>query len=244
MLIMNPGAQDHQSRTIALALRTTAEAQPPLWSPVGTLAQAREAVGAGIQLYWYELAREASATHREVLEAHASGADIDGYAICRREGVLHGEALEAHALGASLRHYARCAESGVPRQDILEAQRAGADLLGYSMCIKAGATGTEALAAHAAGMSLVWYAACRREAASHQEALALAFSGPFSQDSAPTALLALRIICRGVPVPQIGEMVGVLAQDWAGTPDELAACVTAALEAPPVPQKSQVVVRH
>ena len=114
-------------------------------------------------------------------------------------------------------------------QELAEAIKAGGDQYDYSRCRWAGATHAEALEAHVAGASLRWYHFCRRAGATHPEAIALRLceAGPEPYEAAKLAVPALRAACGTNPTRELGETIATLAQDWAGTADELAATAVA-----------------
>ena len=119
----------------------------------------------------------------------------------------------------------------VTEQELAEAIKAGGDQYDYSRCRWAGATHAEALEAHVAGASLRWYHFCRRAGATHPEAIALRLceAGPEPHEAAELAVPALRAACGSAPTRELGETIATLAQDWAGTADELAATAVALL---------------
>ena len=144
-------------------------------------------------------------TEQERAEAIEAGAGLIRYSLCRRAGATHTEVLEAHVAGADLGWYSRCREACATHTDALEALGAGADLC--------------------------WYSYCRRADATHAEAMALrlckAGRSPFLD--AKIAVRALRAACGTGPARELGETIATLAQDWAGTADELAATAVALL---------------
>ena len=135
--------------------------------------------------------------------------------------------LEALGAGTKLTWYARCREAGVCHTDAIEAQMAGADLDPYVDCRKAGATHAEVLEAHGAGADLFWYTNCLLAGAAHQEAMAIRLREFPAQSITQLALYALRAACGTTPTRELGETIATLAQDWAGTANELGATAVA-----------------
>ena len=178
---------------------------------------------------WYGYCYEAGATHAEVLEAEQVGVVMEYYVRCRNAGATHAEVLEAYKAWHYMGSYVRCREAGATHAEVLEAYVAGALLGLYAYCRKGGASHTEVLEAQAARTDLFWYSACRRAAGSHREALALHFGGGSSFKVVRVGLSALRKACGEHPVRELAEVIATLAQDWAGTADELAACARALL---------------
>ena len=119
----------------------------------------------------------------------------------------------------------------VTEQEIAEAVKAGADLYWYARCREVGATHTEVLETRRAGADLIRYSLCREVGATHPEATALRLcgAGPDTTDELKLAVPALRAACDSTPTRELGETIATLAQDWAGTADELAATAVALL---------------
>ena len=67
--------------------------------------------------------------------------------------------------------------------------------------------------------------------ATHPEAMALRLrgAGPDTTDELKLAVPALRAACGSAPTRELGETIATLAQDWAGTADELATTAVALL---------------
>ena len=194
-----------------------------------THAEVLEAEQVGVVMEYYVRCRNAGATHAEVLEAYKAWHYMGSYVRCREAGATHGEVLEASSFGVNILEYAYCREAGATHAEVLEAYVAGALLGLYAYCRKGGASHTEVLEAQAARTDLFWYSACRRAAGSHREALALHFGGGSSFKVVRVGLSALRKACGEHPVRELAEVIATLAQDWAGTADELAACARALL---------------
>ena len=170
-------------------------------------------------------------TEQEIAEAVKAGANPYDYTFCREAGATHAEVLEALGAGADLFYYAYCRKTGATHPEVLEALGAGADLGWYSYCLEAGASHAEVLKALGAGADLVHYSICRRVGATHSEAMALRLrgAGPDTTDELKLAVPALRAACDSTPTRELGETIATLAQDWAGTADELAATAVALL---------------
>ena len=119
----------------------------------------------------------------------------------------------------------------VTEQELAEAIKAGSGTEHYSYCRKVGAAHAEVLEALGAGADLYWYARCRRVGATHPEALALHLrrAGPANTGELELAVDALHAACGTTPTRELGETIATLAQDWAGTADELAATAVALL---------------
>ena len=176
-------------------------------------------------------ARGQTITAQEKAEAVKAGADPYHYSHCRKTGASHAEVLEAHRASARLQWYPWCRQAGASHAEVLEASRAGADLFWYAWCRQLDVNHAEALEAHEAGAGLGGYADCHRIGAVHPEAIALrlreAGLGPLG--AAKFAVPALRAACGTNPTRELGETIATLAQDWAGTADELAATAVALL---------------
>ena len=174
-------------------------------------------------------------TKQERTEAIKAGAPMFPYLRCRETGATHAEALEAQKAGTKLTWYARCREAGTTHAEVLEAQEAGADLFSYAYCREAGAIHAEVLEAKEAGADLIRYSRCRRVGATHPEAMALRLrgAGPVTAKEIKLAVPALRAACGTAPTHELGETIATLAQDWAGTADELAATAGALLSTSP-----------
>ena len=172
-------------------------------------------------------ARVQTVTEQEIAEA--VGANPYDYSRCRKSGAAHAEVLEALKAGADLYYYADCRKFGASHAEVLEALGAGADLYDYSYCRKVGATHAEVLEAQKAGADLYDYSYCRKVGATHPEAMALRLrgAGPDTTDGLKLAVPALRTACGATPTRELGETIATLAQDWAGTADELAATAVA-----------------
>ena len=176
-------------------------------------------------------ARGQTVTEQEKAGAVKAGADLRDYTNCREVGATHAEVLEALGAGADLFDYADCRQAGATHAEALEAQRAGVALHWYTYCREAGATHADVLEAHGAGADLVRYCFCREAGATHPEAMALRLrgAGPVTAKEIKLAVPALRAACGTTPTHELGETIATLAQDWAGTADELAAIAGALL---------------
>ena len=109
----------------------------------------------------------------------------------------------------ALHWYTNCRQAGATHADVLEAQKARADLVGYTYCREAGAAHPEAMA------------------------LRLRGAGPANTEEIKLAVHALRAACGTAPTHELAETIATLAQDWAGTADELAATAGALLSTSP-----------
>ena len=186
-------------------------------------------MGAEVDLDSYAYCLRAGSHHNELLMAHGAGTLLPWYIRSRKAGATHVEVLEAHGARDDLHSYIYCREAGASHTEVLEAIGAGAALHWYVYCRNAGATHAEVLETIGAKADLYRYAKCRKTGATHAEGQALRLNELPAHRNPELAVHALRAACGTNPTKELAETIATLAQDWAGTADELAATAIALL---------------
>ena len=154
-------------------------------------------------------------TGPELQDAAAAGVDAHAYGWARRAGASHTELLEVHETGTDLNCYAALLALGAPQTALAELLARGGELCWTFQLSLLSAT-------HAEVRSLVLAHRLPRPRFSYADNLA----------TAELALAALRAACGTTPTRELGETIATLAQDWAGTADELASTAVALVPAP------------
>lgn len=120
---------------------------------------------------YYVKAREAGATHAEIMEVVTHGAHVASYSAIRGAGATHAEAMEAVLHRVSGMAYAEAGEAGATHAEIMEAARRGPFVNEYSALRCNGIGHTEGMEAMCLTATVQTYLAAREAGATHAEVM-------------------------------------------------------------------------